>query len=483
MTFKKISTSVLLCSAVLLFVTAQSVFAPPTAGKDKKVKVLVVTGIEYHDWRATAPQIAKQLASCPDLEVLLEPDYNILCSNRIFDYDVIFFNFCNLQDYEETRNDDLAIENVEKFLKSGKGIVIYHLAIGMFEKRTDRVLPLIGRNYDRTLPGHDPFRNFKVNITDKEHPITKHIPDFNIEDELYTCMGGDLPIHVLAEAFSPEQQKKYPMAYLYKYGEGYAFTTVLGHDLRALQSPEFATLLRNAVLWLGKKEVPTEPMTVVPAGRPIPTGKVYPPDEAANRERMEQISKSLVANEKLLLYLDCGREWDKTAATGETFSVDADCHRFPGAQDSWVNETPNQEHVAFGRPAVIHIDKLNPNKKYRVYFSWWDFDAGRRVQTVSLHSKDKTRREIVVKETQLPNFARNEQPPETKSFDIASSFVKDGGCVCTIDLVQGPNAVICEIWLVEVTDLPFEIDIYGRIPAVLKQDWTFFSSLIFIAAA
>jgi len=35
----------------------------------------------------------------------------------------------------------------------------------------------------------------------------------------------------------------------------------------------------------------------------------------------------------------------------------------------------------------------------------------------------------------------------------------------------------------QITDLPFEIDIYGRIPAVLKQDWTFFSSLIFIAAA
>jgi len=35
----------------------------------------------------------------------------------------------------------------------------------------------------------------------------------------------------------------------------------------------------------------------------------------------------------------------------------------------------------------------------------------------------------------------------------------------------------------KITDLPFEIDIYGRIPAVLKQDWTFFSSLIFIAAA
>ena len=451
MTFKKISTYVLFFVVVSLFFAVPSVFAQQATGKDKKVKVLVVTGIEYHAWRETAPQIAKQLASCPDLEVLLEPNYNILCTDKIFDYDVIFFNFCNLREYDETRDDDLAIKNIEKFLKSGKGIVIYHLAIGMFEKRTERVLPLIGRNYDRALPGHDPFQNFKVTITDKEHPITKHLPDFTIDDELYTCMGGDLPIHVLAESISSVQKKAYPMAYLYKYGDGYAFTAVLGHDLRALQSPEFVTMLRNAVLWLGKKEVPAEPMAVVPPGRPIPTGKVYPPDEAANRERMKQIEKSLAANEKLLLYLDCGRQWDKMAATGETFSVNGDCHRFPGAQDSWVNETPNQEHIAFGNPAaLIHIDKLNPNKKYRVYLSWWDFDGGGRVQSVHLHSKDKARKEIVIKDTKLPNFVRNEQPPETKSFDIDAAFVKDGGCDCTIDRVQGPNAVICEIWLVEV---------------------------------
>jgi len=265
MTYKKIPTCVLfLLTAIVLVHGLPSAWAQPAAENNKKLKVLVVTGIEYHAWKETAPQIAKQLASCPDLEVVLEPDYNILCSNRIFDYDVIFFNFCNLREYEETRDDDLAIDNIEKFLKSGKGIVIYHFAIGMFEKRTDRVLPLIGRNYDRDLPPHDPFGNFEVTITDREHPIVKHIPDFKIDDELYTCMAGDAPIHVLAEATSSVVKKPHPMAYLFKYGDGHAFTTVLGHDTLALKSPEFVTMLRNAVLWLGKKEVPAEPMTVVP---------------------------------------------------------------------------------------------------------------------------------------------------------------------------------------------------------------------------
>ena len=258
---QKITTSVLLLLAVFALLHGQS----KAAEANKKVKVLVVTGIEYHAWKETAPQIARQLASCPDMEVVLETDYNILCSDRVFEYDVIFFNFCNLVEYEQTKDNDQAVDNIEKFLKSGKGIIIYHFAIGMFEKRSDRVLSLIGRIYDRALPPHDPFRVFEVNIIDKEHPITKQIPDFKIADELYTCMAGDAPIHVLAEAMSPEQQRKYPMAYLHKYGEGYAFTTVLGHDLQALQSQGFVTMLRNAVLWLGKKEVPTDLASVVPS--------------------------------------------------------------------------------------------------------------------------------------------------------------------------------------------------------------------------
>ena len=70
---------------------------PATSSANKRVKVLLVTGIEYHNWRETAPQIAKQLASCPDIEVTLETNFNVLCSDEIFKYDVLFFNFWNSQ--------------------------------------------------------------------------------------------------------------------------------------------------------------------------------------------------------------------------------------------------------------------------------------------------------------------------------------------------------------------------------------------------
>ena len=423
-----------------------------TAAKAEPVKVLLVTGIEYHDWRSTAPQIAKQLQACPDIEVRLATDFNILCSDEIFDYDVMFFNFCNLRDYNTTtRDDELAIGNIEKFLKMGKGVIIYHLAIGIFEQyHADRIQTIIGRNYDREAPPHDPFQNFEVRITKREHPIMKNIPDFKIDDELYTCIGGDRPIEVLAEATSSVLKTDYPMAHIHKYGDGSVFTTVLGHDTKALRSSEFVTILRNATLWLAKRDIPTELATVVSPARPIPTGKYYPPDEASNKARVEQLTKKLPQGEKILLYLDCGREWEKAASSGESFSVVGDSHRFPGSQDAWENDSPNQEHIAFGNPAVIHIDKLDPKKKYRIGFSWWDFDCSRRTQSVTLHAKEGDRKVEVVPATTLPNFAVDQQVPEVKTFDIDAFFVKEGGCDCHVNLVQGPNAVINEIWLIEV---------------------------------
>ena len=103
----------------------------------------------------------------------------------------------------------------------------------MFETHSERVEKIIGRVYDRALPGHDPFREFPVRIVKPDHPIMKSVSDFTIQDELYTCFALEgRPIEVLAEAESINVKKSFPMAYLHKYGSGQVFTTVLGHDLR-----------------------------------------------------------------------------------------------------------------------------------------------------------------------------------------------------------------------------------------------------------
>ncbi|MCC7087311.1 MAG: ThuA domain-containing protein [Pirellulales bacterium] len=261
----------LLCGVLVGSVGAAPQDKPPA---NQPVKVLLVTGIEYHNWRATAPQIAKQLASCPEIEVRVATNINVLCSDEIFDYDVMFFNFWNSRDDKPTLDDNLALSNIRKFVESGKGIIVYHLAIGMFETQKDRVEQIIGRVYDRALPGHDPFGEFTVNIVKHDHPIVKAVPDFKTQDELYTCFALDgRPIEVLAQAKSTVVDKVFPSVFLHKCGKGHVLTSVLGHDLRALESQEFVTILRNAVLWLAHRDVPAEPAKVVSPAKPIVDGQ------------------------------------------------------------------------------------------------------------------------------------------------------------------------------------------------------------------
>jgi hypothetical protein len=93
---------------------------PAATPANKRVKVLLVTGIEFHNWRETAPQIAKQLTSCPEIEVKLETNFNVLCSDDIFKYDVLFFDFWNSKDDSPSLDDDLALSNIGNSLIAEK---------------------------------------------------------------------------------------------------------------------------------------------------------------------------------------------------------------------------------------------------------------------------------------------------------------------------------------------------------------------------
>ena len=69
----------------------------------------------------------------------------------------------------------------------------------------------------------------RVEITNKKHPVTRHIEDFSTTDELYFRQQGDEPIEVLATARSSVTGEDEPMAWVYQYGPARVFQTVLGH--------------------------------------------------------------------------------------------------------------------------------------------------------------------------------------------------------------------------------------------------------------
>ncbi len=216
---------------------------PPATG----TKVLLVTGIDYpgHPWRETAPRLKELLDKDPRFAVRIVEDPNAVGSPKLALWDVVIIHF---QTWETPGPGPEARANLTRFVASGKGIVFTHFACGAWNGEWPEFKDLAGRAWDPKLRGHDPHGTFTVRIADPTHPITKGLAPFEVLDELYTCLAGDAPVHVVADAISKVDGKAYPMAFVLPFGKGRVFHSVLGHDARAYNEAVGA-LMRRGCAW------------------------------------------------------------------------------------------------------------------------------------------------------------------------------------------------------------------------------------------
>ena len=217
--------------------------APKTPAK----RVLIVTGQDYpgHKWRLTAPVLAEVLGKDARMQVNVVEEPKFFASPELNDYDVIVLHF---MDWEQPDPGPAARANLKGFVQGGKGLFIVHFACGAFQEWPD-FRDLAGRVWDPKLRGHDPYGEFRVDITKTEHPITQGLGSFETVDELYTCLVGDRPVELLATARSKVDDKDYPMAFAFSYGKGRVFNSPLGHDVPAISNPAVAELFRRGCAW------------------------------------------------------------------------------------------------------------------------------------------------------------------------------------------------------------------------------------------
>jgi len=223
--------------------------AAPASSPAGQCKILVLTGNEHpsHNWKETAPLLAKILAADPRLSATVNSDPGFLASPRLHDYDVLMLNYMN---WESPGPGKDAQQNLKKFVEEGKGLVLVHFACGAFQDWPE-FKNIAGRVWDPKLRPHDAYGRFRVEIADPEHPIVKGMKPFETVDELYTCLAGDKEIQVLAKATSKADKKDYPMAFVNRYGKGHVFHCMLGHDVRALAADGVRELYRRGTAWVG----------------------------------------------------------------------------------------------------------------------------------------------------------------------------------------------------------------------------------------
>ncbi|MBN2307599.1 MAG: ThuA domain-containing protein [Candidatus Hydrogenedentes bacterium] len=211
-------------------------------------RVLVVTGDDYggHRWRETGPELAAILREDPRLEVSISESPGVLGSPLLAHYDAVVVHFKN---YPERLPLGAAIgTGLERYVVSGKGLVLVHFGCGAFQE-WDAFVNVAGRVWNPEKRGHDPHGAFNVSVKDAAHPVTRGMDDFAAVDEMYTCLDGAPPIHPLCSAVSTVDGKEYAVAFTVDSAKGPVFHCTLGHDVRAFQCEGTRELYRRAAAW------------------------------------------------------------------------------------------------------------------------------------------------------------------------------------------------------------------------------------------
>lgn len=231
--------------------------AAPSAHKEP-VKLLIITGDHGHDWKATTASLKEFLSAGGRIavDVTTTPAKDLTDAN-LAKYDVLLLN------YKDTANGPPDTKwseaNKQAFLKAvhdGKGLVVFHFASSAFVKPN-------WEEFERAIAGgwraqgfHGPKHVFAVKKAAAKHPVSDGLPaEFEHKiDELYQnskMVPGNV---VLATAYSDPKKpqgtgKDEPVIWVGSYGKGRVYNNALGHDVEAMNDPNFHAWMKRGVLW------------------------------------------------------------------------------------------------------------------------------------------------------------------------------------------------------------------------------------------
>jgi type 1 glutamine amidotransferase len=240
--------------ALVAVLTCVFCVAASAADAPAKIRVLLITGddVGAHKWQETTPPTREALEKTGKFYVRVCEDPLILESeNALKQYDVVAFMMYNKS---VPMISDQAQQNLLNFVKGGKGFYVQHMASASFAD-WEEFGKLCGRKWVMKVSGHGARTPFEVKIVKKDHPITKGIDNFQVDDELYAKLQGSGPINVLAEAYSDWSKQTEPLVFTLDYGKGRTAYSTFGHDGKAVSDPNVSKIIARSVEWAATGKV------------------------------------------------------------------------------------------------------------------------------------------------------------------------------------------------------------------------------------
>lgn len=188
-------------------------------------------------------------------------------------YDVVILDYSDeklkIRSWSQATKDALL-----SYVGSGHGLVVYHHSAASFQDWPEYE-KLIGCVWRTKVSHHAPVHDYRVDIRDPDHPITRGMTSFMAKtDELYAGLQCEPPgsFHVLATGFDdhslykPKQMpsgpsEDEPVLWTLSYGSGRVFATMLGNDMRAVHTPGFVVTFVRGAEWAatGNVTIPLPP--------------------------------------------------------------------------------------------------------------------------------------------------------------------------------------------------------------------------------
>ena len=207
----------------------------------------------------------------------------------------------------------------EAFLKRGGGVVVIHDAV--CGKEPQWFQTAVGGAWEH---GKSKFYegDLAFYITDREHPITKGVSNFDFDDEMYYDLHLQPEARVLAATYKPDERNNkdgkpapsvydiVPQMWTYEKGNYRAFVSIPGHNYKTFTLPHWRAVLLRGIAWAGKREVDSLCSKEELASVTYPEGGPTSPEKAgAKITAAPGFEVSLVASEPLI-EKPISHDWD-----------------------------------------------------------------------------------------------------------------------------------------------------------------------------
>jgi len=254
--------------ALLLMAGMACVAAPPALAEAGKLRVLILSGANNHNWQETTPAIKAALEETGRFSVDVEDKVADLKPQALEPYAVILSNFNTFGKDPSVQVWDAAMRKAFiEHLGKGHGLVIVHAGSSMFYDWPEFQKLACGSWKDAT--SHGPIHVDHVTFTEEKSPITAGLAPFWIRDEFWKNTGVDSAAKALATV-SPEpaaaaNTTNNNILYTTETGGARGFAIFLGHDATTMKNTAWRTLLQRGTEWAATGKVTLAPAKDWPA--------------------------------------------------------------------------------------------------------------------------------------------------------------------------------------------------------------------------